>query len=132
VYKSPSGVLLCRSGLAGGTIVSGRNLPIDNLESTVGLCINTLPLIVDHSHRKTRSILDAIRDIQMDLIDMNCRRIVELGKIGSGELMHGLFDSLFVLENYPVLDRVRTARHSRELNFEVDHSSKKNWTTPWL
>ena len=38
-----------------GTTVSGRNLPIENIESSVGLYINTLPLIVEHEGKKDPS-----------------------------------------------------------------------------
>lgn len=108
-----------------GTIVAGRNLPVDNIELAVGLFINTLPLIVDHSRQKTKSILDAVQDIQKDVIDLNSRSIVELGKIQGGKLIHSLFDSLFVLENYPSLDQERTERHARDLKLEVQSSSEK-------
>ena len=108
-----------------GTIVAGRNLPVDNIESAVGLFINTLPLIVDHSRQKTSSILDAVQEIQKDVIDMNSCSIVELGKIQGGKLIHSLFDSLFVLENYPSLDQGRMERHARDLKLEVQSSSEK-------
>lgn len=90
-----------------GTTVSGRNIPIDGIEISVGLFINTLPLVVDHLKQTDMSIVEAIQDIQRKVNAMNCRSNVELGKLGSGngELKHSLFDSLFVLEPKMELDK---------------------------
>ena len=96
-----------------GTIVSGRNLPVQDVDSAVGLFINTLPLVVDHKAQAELTILDAIKTIQLDVITMNSRSNVELGKLRNGELTHQLFDSLFVLENYPIPDKNKTKRQSR-------------------
>ncbi|KAB2835621.1 MAG: AMP-binding protein, partial [Caedimonadaceae bacterium] len=80
-----------------GTVVSGRNLPIDHIENSVGLYINTLPLIVDHA--QTRSVIEDIKEIQSNINEINERSHVNLAKLPSqGER---LFDSLFVYENYP-------------------------------
>ncbi|KAJ6643677.1 N-(5-amino-5-carboxypentanoyl)-L-cysteinyl-D-valine synthase [Pseudolycoriella hygida] len=83
-----------------GTTVSGRNIPIDGVENSVGLFINTLPLVVDHYMENDMSNVEAIKDIQKKMNAMNCKSNVVLGKLGSGngELKHSLFDSLFVLE----------------------------------
>ncbi|MBP7006902.1 MAG: amino acid adenylation domain-containing protein, partial [Candidatus Pacebacteria bacterium] len=82
-----------------GTTVSGRNLPIDNIETSVGLYINTLPLIVDHQRQSKKSLLEAIKDIQSNLNEINSRSNTSLAKLQrNGER---LFDSLFVYENYP-------------------------------
>jgi len=79
-----------------GTIVSGRNLPIDDIDKSVGLYINTLPLIM--SHDGDVKVIDAIHALQDKLNDMNSNSWVNLAK-----LQHGvrLFESLLVYENYP-------------------------------
>ncbi|MDA0939158.1 MAG: condensation domain-containing protein, partial [Proteobacteria bacterium] len=79
-----------------GTIISGRNLPIDNIESSVGLYINTLPLVVNHG---MGSVIDVVKKIQEDINEINVRNEVSLSKLQSGG--ERLFDSLFVYENYP-------------------------------
>ncbi|XP_055348191.1 N-(5-amino-5-carboxypentanoyl)-L-cysteinyl-D-valine synthase-like [Paramacrobiotus metropolitanus] len=83
-----------------GTTVSGRNIPIDGIESAVGLFINTLPLVVNHENHSHQSVIECIRSIQMQISAMNDRSNVELLHVNTGALKHGLFDSLFVLENY--------------------------------
>ena len=81
-----------------GTTISGRSLPINNLESSVGLYINTLPLVVEH--KKNELVLEAISRVQKDILEMNSRSnsdLVSLQREGQR-----LFDTLFVYENYPV------------------------------
>ena len=86
-----------------GTIVAGRTLPIDGIEESVGLFINTLPLIVDHDDQTTKTVAAAIADIQDAVNKMNSRSMVELGRLQSGGMKRRLFDTLLVLENYPRL-----------------------------
>ena len=89
-----------------GTTVSGRALPINNIEHAVGLFINTLPVIVNH-HRNnentkpkdTRSIIQVIKNIQDDINEVNNRSNIDLSKLQKEG--QRLFDSLFVYENYP-------------------------------
>ncbi|NDA90838.1 MAG: gramicidin biosynthesis protein, partial [Alphaproteobacteria bacterium] len=82
-----------------GTIVSGRNLPIDYVENSVGLYINTLPLLVDHRKQKTKSIIESIRDIQNDISEISSRSNISLANLQKGR--EHLFDNLFMFENYP-------------------------------
>jgi N-(5-amino-5-carboxypentanoyl)-L-cysteinyl-D-valine synthase len=112
-----------------GTIVSGRNMPVDGIESSVGLFINTLPLVVDHTDQSSRSVAEAVAEIQSAVHAMNDKSIVELGRLQSGAMKRQLFDTLLVLENYPrLLDQAEERRHQKLLRFEkffdadrVDH-----------
>ena len=80
-----------------GTTISGRDLPINNIESSVGLYINTLPLIVHHNN--TDTVLDAINKLQNSITDMNIRSNINLAKLQKEGTR--LFDTLLVYENYP-------------------------------
>ncbi|MDK1288212.1 non-ribosomal peptide synthetase [Pseudoalteromonas umbrosa] len=106
-----------------GTIVSGRNLPIDNIEHAVGLFINTLPLIVDHTTTQRKSALEAIGDIQSQVNAMNSFANVELGKVFKGDNKKGLFDTLFVLENYPDFGAESLQKHG--IDFEANYELEK-------
>lgn len=114
-----------------GTTVSGRNLPIDNIETSVGLYINTLPLIVDHQRQSKKSLLEAIKDIQSNLNEINSRSNTSLAKLQrNGER---LFDSLFVYENYPSpmneesLNRIRiSSRSGREIRLSLSGNSLRS------
>ncbi|WP_347220316.1 amino acid adenylation domain-containing protein, partial [Chryseobacterium sp.] len=80
-----------------GTTVSGRSLPVDGIELSAGLYINTLPLIVSHEEGK---VVDHIKEIQNTISDINTHSDINLA-----ELHHDgrrIFSSLFVYENYPV------------------------------
>jgi N-(5-amino-5-carboxypentanoyl)-L-cysteinyl-D-valine synthase len=112
-----------------GTIVSGRNLPVDGIESSVGLFINTLPLVIDHDDLAPRPVAEAVAGIETAVQDMNDRSIVELGRLESGAMKRQLFDTLLVLENYPrLLEESEERRHRDALRYErffdadrVDH-----------
>ncbi|MFN7611090.1 MAG: condensation domain-containing protein, partial [bacterium] len=80
-----------------GTTVSGRNLPVNDIEYSVGLYINTLPLIVDHQNSHT--ILQTVQQLQTDINEINTRSSISLSKLQPGGKR--LFDSLFIYENYP-------------------------------
>ncbi|WP_162034194.1 non-ribosomal peptide synthetase, partial [Chryseobacterium potabilaquae] len=82
-----------------GTTVSGRSLPVEGIESSVGLYINTLPLIVDHKEGK---VMDVIINLQSSVSDLNTYSDKSLSSLqDNGER---LFSSLFVYENYPISD----------------------------
>ncbi|MDX3853441.1 non-ribosomal peptide synthetase [Streptomyces sp. AK02-01A] len=109
-----------------GTIVSGRNPRIDGIENSVGLFINTLPLIVDHDDQATKSVGAAISEIQTAVNTMNSKSAVELGRLETGGMKRRLFDTLLVLENYPrLLDEDEEREHGDLLRFEKAYDADK-------
>lgn len=108
-----------------GTTISGRTLPVNGIERSIGLYINTLPLVVNHALYTNKTIIEAIADIQTMVNAMNARGNVELGHLSKTDLKHGLFDTLFVLENYPNLDKSRALTHQRELRYVINGSTEK-------
>ncbi|PHM39368.1 peptide synthase [Xenorhabdus mauleonii] len=81
-----------------GTTVSGRDVPVEGIESSVGLYINTLPLMVQWE--QTDSIAAVLQNIQQDIAALNSHSAVSLSSLQSnGER---LFHSLLVFENYPI------------------------------
>lgn len=79
-----------------GMTLAGRNIPVDGIEESVGLYINTLPLIVNH---KSQKISEALLDIQQNINDINERSSVDLAKLQKQGVR--LFNTLFIFENYP-------------------------------
>jgi amino acid adenylation domain-containing protein/non-ribosomal peptide synthase protein (TIGR01720 family) len=80
-----------------GVIVSGRDLPIEGIEDSVGLYINTLPLIINWDNDNT--ILLQLHEIQKKITEMNTHSFSDLAKLQKdGER---LFNSLLVYFNYP-------------------------------
>ncbi|MCP9268403.1 amino acid adenylation domain-containing protein, partial [Xenorhabdus sp. XENO-1] len=80
-----------------GTVVSGRDVPVDGIESSVGLYINTLPLTVQWE--PAGSVLAVLQAIQNDIAALNSHSAVSLASLQPGGAR--LFHSLLVFENYP-------------------------------
>ncbi|RQO65805.1 hypothetical protein DBR43_26515, partial [Pedobacter sp. KBW06] len=80
-----------------GTTVSGRELPVEGIEQSVGLYINTLPLAIAWDNEST--VTEQMRQIQQQVTELNTHSFTNLAKIQK----HGqrLFHTLFVFENYP-------------------------------
>ncbi|NDA89622.1 MAG: amino acid adenylation domain-containing protein [Alphaproteobacteria bacterium] len=82
-----------------GTIVSGRNLPINNIDKGVGLFANTLPIIVNHNKLNNCTIIQAIKSLQLDINQINSKTETNLVNLQKGR--ERLFDTLFMYGNYP-------------------------------
>ncbi|MBD2812748.1 hypothetical protein ID853_18190, partial [Xenorhabdus sp. Vera] len=59
-----------------GTIISGRDIPVEGIESSVGLYINTLPLTVQW--KQTDNVVTVLQNIQKDVADLNSHSAVSL------------------------------------------------------
>lgn len=81
-----------------GTVVSGRAIPVAGIEKSVGLYINTLPLVVNHE--PSISILDSIKLIQNDINNLNANSAIDLSELQQNG--KPLFNTLFVYENHPM------------------------------
>jgi len=83
-----------------GTVDSGRDKPIDNINSSVGLFINTLPLLVEW--KTSASTLTILQQLQNRIIDMGTYSQMPVSEImakaSPGET---LFHTISVFENYP-------------------------------
>nr|BAA08846.1 alpha-aminoadipyl-cysteinyl-valine synthetase [Lysobacter lactamgenus] len=109
-----------------GTVISGRGLPVDGIEDSVGLYINTLPSIVDHAGQAGQTIAEALADIQESINRMNSRSAVELFMVQTQGSKRRLFETLLVLENYPLLlSEEEAALHHEHLCFEKSYDSDK-------
>jgi mycobactin peptide synthetase MbtF len=89
-----------------GTVVSGRPEHLAGVESMVGLFINSVPVV--HQVSGTDSVVKQCERLQRELSAMR-----EIGYLSLSELQrsHGrgtLFDTMFVFENAPVEDAIRT------------------------
>ncbi|MEG4323650.1 condensation domain-containing protein, partial [Microcoleus sp. Aus8_D3] len=81
-----------------GTTVSGRDLPIEGIEESVGLYINTLPLVIDWNNGNT--VRTQLHRIQEEITRLSAHSFANLAKLQKGG--DRLFQSLFVFENYPL------------------------------
>ena len=82
-----------------GITLSGRGLPINDIEQSVGLYINTLPLVVRHDSNE--SILNILKNIQKDTEQLNQLTHTHLSGLHSNA-SDRLFATMVVYENYPI------------------------------
>jgi len=94
-----------------GTTLSGRDLPVDGIEESVGLYINTLPLIVNWE--QDNSILSQLHQIQQRITEMNTHSFVELATLQKDGKR--IFHSLFGFENYPSFDAAQDVLQVTEI-----------------
>lgn len=97
-----------------GTTVSGRDLPISGIEQSVGLYINTLPLVVDWESENT--VKQQLHHIQQQLILLNASSTADLALLQKND--ERLFNTLFVFENYPLTDN---PEDSGKISFRGTH-----------
>jgi amino acid adenylation domain-containing protein len=101
-----------------GTVVAGRNIPVDNIESSVGLFVNTLPLIFKHDSKST--IIEQIKVIQNLINEISDKSNIELASLQPGG--ERLFDSLLAYENYPMPEcTMGTICHDMHDSFKLDY-----------
>lgn len=96
-----SQLLLCifqREDVCFGTVLSGRNLPIDGVESIVGPCFNTIPTRVRVKHNQSAHSL--CRDLQQTNIEVLPFQPSSLRRIHKQNGVDGrpLFDTLILLQ----------------------------------
>ncbi|MER5929090.1 amino acid adenylation domain-containing protein [Streptomyces sp. NPDC002054] len=82
-----------------GTTVSGRQAPVEHIETLVGLLINTVPARLGwRPEQPLAEVLARFQDGQADLLDHQHVGLAEIQRaIGRGDL----FDALVVVENLP-------------------------------
>lgn len=100
------GRLTDRRDVVFGTVVSGRPQSLTGVESMVGLFINTVPVV--HQLSSNAPVIEQCGRLQRELSTMR-----DIGYFSLSELQrehgHGnLFDSLFVFENAPIEDAIKT------------------------
>ncbi|WDL80911.1 amonabactin biosynthesis non-ribosomal peptide synthetase AmoG [Aeromonas bestiarum] len=81
-----------------GNVTPGRDFPIEGITQSVGLYINSLPLILDW--RTEATLAEHIGRLQSDSMALNEHGTQSLAALTQGRAR--LFQSLFVFENYPV------------------------------
>ncbi|NIE78212.1 amino acid adenylation domain-containing protein [Pantoea sp. Ap-967] len=102
--------------VAFGSTVAGRPASLANAEQTLGLFINTLPVIqtVEPS-QPVKQWLAQLQDYNLDLRDHAHAPLADIQR-WSGMGGQPMFDSIIVFENYPIDERLGQAGES-ELKF---------------
>ena len=88
-----------------GTTLSGRNPRIKGIEDMVGLFINTLPIrIKNTAHANILDLLYKVKSQSEKREEFQNTALMDIKKYLSLTGMFYLFDSLVVVENYPIED----------------------------
>ena len=86
-----------------GTTLSGRSIPIEELDQMVGLFINTLPMRVEVREDETiGDWLKHLQEIQAKQQLYEYSNLIQVQRWSGREHGMKLFDSILVFENYPV------------------------------
>jgi amino acid adenylation domain-containing protein/non-ribosomal peptide synthase protein (TIGR01720 family) len=96
------GRFLRRSSVAFGVTVSGRETSLAGHETMIGLFINTLPLVIQFESVSSASeLLKLVQTKQRNLSSNSCVQLGEVQRLHNSSEA-GLFDVLYLYENYPV------------------------------
>ena len=99
------GVLLARltgtKDVVFGTVVSGRNVPIDSIDKMIGMLINTIPVRIQFGEETLNQDLLSHKTRTLESLT---HQYCSLSEIKSLVKIPDLFDQLIVFENYPTDD----------------------------
>ncbi len=86
-----------------GTVVSGRNAPIDGIDKMVGVLINTIPIRVhSHGHLSFKNLIKQVRDDFNQSLKFDYLSLAQIQKLC--HVKQNLIHHLFIFENYPARD----------------------------
>lgn len=87
-----------------GVTVSGRNVDIDGIENMIGLFINTLPLRVTiNEETQIADIIRQINQCKKSWVPFESTDLAKVKKCSDIDVKESLFDSIVVVENYPLM-----------------------------
>jgi amino acid adenylation domain-containing protein len=113
-----------------GTTVSGRNVNVKGIEEIVGLLINTVPLRVTVNREETVSAyLERVQRGLQEREEYELTPLVDI--VGYSGLNAGeLFDTLVVIENYPLEKRLGAGAGELTVSgFQIEESTHYDLTT---
>ncbi|KAJ1661083.1 Nonribosomal peptide synthetase [Dispira simplex] len=85
-----------------GVVVSGRNVPVTNVDRIVGLCINTIPCRVTlEKHQTVESLIKLVHQGSIRTHGYDCYPLSDIHKWGGFPANQDMFNTLLVVENLP-------------------------------
>jgi amino acid adenylation domain-containing protein/non-ribosomal peptide synthase protein (TIGR01720 family) len=88
-----------------GSVVSGRQAPVDGIESMIGLFINTIPVRVQYNAADTFVAL--MQQVQKGSVESEPWHFCSLAQIQAGSMLkQGLIDHFLEFENYPLSEQI--------------------------
>jgi amino acid adenylation domain-containing protein len=102
-----------------GTTVSGRSARVKGIENIVGLFINTIPLrFQSPAEEKIENMLTIINTAVQRRETYESTSLVDINKWSEMEVNDSLFDSIIVIENYPLDVRLMSMRSEGEISLQ--------------
>ncbi|KAJ1658698.1 Nonribosomal peptide synthetase [Dispira simplex] len=85
-----------------GVVVSGRNVPVTNVDRIVGLCINTIPCRVTlEKHQTVESLIKSVHQGSIRTHGYDCYPLSDIHKWSGFPANQDMFNTLLVVENLP-------------------------------
>lgn len=128
VFQCAWGLLLAKynnvNDVVFGSVVSGRPVEIDGVETMIGLFINTIPMRVSHGPEDT--VGDLLKKTQDQSVNSGPHHYYSLSEIQALSEMGGdLIDHIVAFENFPVTEQLVNQNPSadkEEIPFEIKSS----------
>ena len=113
-----------------GTAVSGRTADVADILQMVGLFINTIPLRIRGT--KQQSVLEVVQQVNADLLarmEFEATALVNVKSASSLGTWDELFDTIMVIENYPLDRQVLTQGTALAIkNFSITETTNYDLT----
>lgn len=110
-----------------GVVVSGRSAALPDIESMVGLFINTIPLRVNSEGTKT--FAELAKSVQDSFNKVRQYEYTSLAAIQAlTDERENLINTLFVFENYPMNEMLEKLQTDNELGFKIINVSSVEQT----
>lgn len=123
VWASLLGSITGRENVVFGSPVSGRFTDISDVDKQVGLFSNTLPVSVTLNAQET--LLSQLTKLQTQQINLMSHDCLGLGEIQRLVNVDNLFDTLLVVENYPVQQSLLTQSFH---GVTIEHVENRGYT----
>ena len=108
-----------------GISLSHRHLPLDNLEQTVGLLINTIPMrVAFEPHQRIEDLILSIHQQFIQSQDHSVLSLIEMQQAGGLDSRVELFDTILAIENYPLYDSLAKKRGALSVSkfYNTEHT----------
>ncbi|KAJ1964489.1 hypothetical protein IWQ62_002916, partial [Dispira parvispora] len=86
-----------------GVVVSGRNVPVPNVDRITGLCINTIPCrVILEKHQNVEALITSVHQGSIRTHGYDCYQLGDVHKWSGFPANQEMFNSLLVVENLPL------------------------------
>ncbi|KAJ1956545.1 hypothetical protein IWQ62_005279, partial [Dispira parvispora] len=85
-----------------GVVVSGRSIPVPNVDRITGLCINTIPCrIILEKHQTVEALITSVHQGSIRTHGYDCYQLGDVHKWSGFPVNQEMFNTLLVVENLP-------------------------------